>query len=444
LSRQATALKDGLVVPPLEPSGIFEIDAVGHAIYDTSNVLESRTAEREAALAALRLEVTDRRRVERQLLHAQKMDAVGRLTSGIAHDFNNILAGVVGSLEFVTDRIAGDNESLVALNSAIDTAMLGSELTGRLLAFARQQPLTSADVDVNNTVRSLVPLLRRTLGGGITVETHLRDGLWKATADPSQLQDAALNLCINARDAMPDGGVLRIETSNVTFDAAYAESNIDMVPGDYVMMAISDTGTGMSAEVQLRAFEPFFTTKEEGHGNGLGLSMVYGFVKQSAGHIKIYSECDRGTSIMLYLPRCPNEIGAPESPPRVLANPIVASGETILVVDDFDAVRGAACRSLRSLGYRVVEASSAEQALQLIDDGLAIDLLFTDIVMPGGMTGQALAREIRKRLPGTPVVLTSGYADTVDMNGGEAVTILRKPFRREELKARMKEALTMP
>ena len=444
LSQMAGALELGQPVASPSPSGIREIDTIGQALVRTSLTLQSRTAEREFALGALQQEVADRKKVEAQLVHAQKMESVGRLTSGIAHDFNNILAAIVGSIELVEDKLAADDEGLAALRNGIEAAMLGSELTGRLLAFARQQPLAPTEIDINDIVAMLTPVLRRTLGGQVQVESILDGDLWMARADSSQVQDALLNLSINARDAMPDGGLLRIETRNVTLDADYADRHIDAVPGDYVMLSVTDNGSGMPPEVMARAFEPFFTTKEAGRGSGLGLSMVYGFAQQSAGHLNIYSEQGTGTSVKLYLPRCER---ADETRAEVPARPVdLAQGgsETVMVVDDFDAVRRIACRTLRDLGYLVVEASNAEKALALIDRGQTIDLLFTDIVMPGGMTGRALAEEVWARLPRLPVLFTSGF---VGMSGegttgtGSRITILHKPYRRQELAARVREAL---
>ena len=444
LSQLAASLAQGHAISPRASSGIREIDEVGHAIVSASLALASRTAEREAALSLLRHEVADRERVEKQLLHAQKMEAVGRLTSGVAHDFNNILAVLIGSIEFVAERVAGDSESLVALSTGIEAAMLGSDLTGRLLAFSRQQPLEPVDIDINGILAPMATLLKRTLGGQIIVEVILYQELWTARADPSQVQDALLNLSINARDAMPAGGLLCIETSNVKVDQGQPEFGHELVPGDYVMMSVSDTGTGMSEEVRLRAFEPFFTTKESGRGSGLGLSMVYGFARQSAGFLRIDSTEGVGTSVRLYLPRSDSDIAPCAEPHDVLADFNIGGGGTVLVVDDFDAMRQVACRTLRGLGYVAVEACSAEQALAMLDEGLAIDLLFTDMVMPGGLSGRALADQAWERQPTLPVVLTSGYVDDEPASApadAGLLTVLYKPYRRQELAAKIREAL---
>jgi CheY-like chemotaxis protein len=366
---------------------------------------------------------------------------VGLLTGGIAHDFNNILGAIVGSMELAIDKVPENAAVASVLEEGIAAAMFGSNLTRRLLAFARQQTLEPSHFDLNEVVRGLANMLERTLGGQVTVKVELEPGLWLAHADPSQIGDALLNLSINARDAMPEGGEVRIETGNITLDAFGEAKALDVAPGDYVILAVTDTGTGMSEEVIARACEPFFTTKDASKGSGLGLSMIYGFARQSGGNVKIESVCGSGTTVRLYLPRASVAV---HHPPKLAASTPerFKVGETILVVDDFASMRTLSCRLLTSMGYRVLEAENAHQALAILDTGVAIDLLFTDIVMPGGLSGRALADEMRKRGRMLPVLFTSGYARSdFDVDDAIVTNLLSKPYSKQELATRVRETL---
>jgi PAS domain S-box-containing protein len=388
-------------------------------------------------------DMTERIKLEGQLRHAQKMETIGQLTGGVAHDFNNILTVITSAVENLSEELAGDQELFALVNSIDQAAEHGAQLTQRMLAFARKQPLQSRAIDLNEIVARMVGMLQRTLGEDIAVETVLAKGLWRALADPSQVEDAILNLAVNARDAMPKGGRLLIETANVRFDEHYVVQNVDAVPGNYVAVSVTDSGTGMPPEVVERAFEPFFTTKDVGHGTGLGLSMVYGFVKQSRGHVKIYSEVGHGTSITLYLPRVVGSkaVAADASAP-VEAR---ASGrETILVVEDHAAVRAAAVNLLKNLGYQVLQAGDGKAALEILRGPAAIDLLFTDLIMPKGMSGQDLAREAWMLRPGLKVLLTSGYSQHfIDGRGnaGQSQHLLGKPYRKHQLASAIRSAL---
>ncbi|HEY0911111.1 MAG TPA: CHASE3 domain-containing protein, partial [Bradyrhizobium sp.] len=338
-------------------------------------------------------DITAARDTERLLQQAQKLDAIGKLTGGVAHDFNNMLTVITGTTETLVAGLARQPELQSVARLIDDAAERCAELIKHLLAFARKQTLQPRNVDINNAVLDIEKLLRPTLGEQIEIETILEPGNTTSHIDPSQLANSVLNMAINARDAMPDGGKLLLETRNVVLDEAYAEANADVRPGPYVMLAVSDTGTGMAAEIRDKVFEPFFTTKEVGKGSGLGLSMVYGFVKQSGGHIKIYSEAGHGTTIRLYLPPAQGSVEA--TPTASL--PIDGGHETILVVEDDALVRNFVTAQLQSLGYKTVAAADSRAALQLIEAGQAFDLLFTDVVIPGGMSGRELADEVAKR-----------------------------------------------
>ncbi len=386
-------------------------------------------------------DVTKVRDTERQLQHAQKMEAVGELTGGIAHDFNNILTVITGTIEILADAVA-DKPGLVAIAKMIDEAAgRGGDLTQRLLAFARRQPLQPSVTDVNALVGDAVKLLRPTLGEHIEIEARLSPNLKPALVDASQLSSAIINLALNSRDAMASGGKLMIETMNAHLDESYAQANREAQPGNYAMIAVSDSGEGIAADIVDRVFEPFFTTKEIGRGSGLGLSMVYGFTKQSNGHIKIYSEVGHGTTIKLYLPQT-----AGEAPPQQDIPPqLVESGsETILAVEDDALVRNYVVAQLKSLGYAVLTAANADEALKIIDSGKTVDLLFTDVIMPGSMNGRQLSDEALKRRPSLKVLFTSGYTENAIVHHGRldpGVLLLAKPYRKADLARMVRQAL---
>ncbi|MBR0813146.1 CHASE3 domain-containing protein [Bradyrhizobium diazoefficiens] len=385
-------------------------------------------------------DATASRETERQLYQSQKLDAIGKLTGGVAHDFNNMLTVISGNTETLVESLKGQPELQRTARLIDDAAERCAELIQHLLAFARRQPLEPRDVEINAAVADIAKLLRPTLGEQIQIETVLEPGRMTAHIDPSRLTNAVLNMAINARDAMPNGGKLLLETHRVVLDEAYAQANADVTAGPYVMLAVSDTGTGMSVETQQKAFEPFFTTKEVGKGSGLGLSMVYGFVKQSGGHIKIYSEEGHGTTIKLYLP--PGE-GTTDVAAAV-APQAEGGAETIFVVEDDNLVRNFVTAQLQSLGYKTVAASDGPSALELIDAGEPFDLLFTDVVIPGGMSGRVLAEEVARRRPGVKVLYTSGYTDNAIVHHGkldDGVLLLTKPYRRNQLAEMIRKAL---
>jgi len=380
------------------------------------------------------------RETERQLQQSQKLDAIGKLTGGVAHDFNNMLTVISGNTETLVAQLKEQPELQRVARLIDDAAERCAELIQHLLAFARKQPLQPRNVEVNAAITDLAKLLRPTLGEQIQIDTALEPGPITTHIDPSRLTNAVINMAINARDAMPGGGKLLLETHRVVLDEAYAQANPDVRPGPYVMLAVSDTGTGMPLSVQEKAFEPFFTTKEVGKGSGLGLSMVYGFVKQSGGHIKIYSEEGHGTTIKLYLP--PGE-GAAEA--ASAAAPAPTGGvETILVVEDDNLVRNFVTVQLQSLGYQTIAAVDGRSALELIEGGEPFDLLFTDVVIPGGMSGRDLAEEVARRRPGLKVLYTSGYTDDAIVHQGkldDGVLLLTKPYRRNQLAKMIRLAL---
>jgi PAS domain S-box-containing protein len=387
-------------------------------------------------------DVTLARETERQLRQSQKMDAIGQLTGGVAHDFNNILTVITGTIEILADAVA-DRPQLAAIARMIDdAAQRGAELTQRLLAFARKQPLQPRATDVNALVVEAAGLLRPTLGEQVEIEAVLKDDVWPALVDPSQLTTALLNLAFNARDAMPKGGQIMLETRNVDLDESYAAMHGEVTAGPYVMLAVSDSGIGMPAAVRDRIFEPFFTTKEAGKGTGLGLSMVYGFIKQSGGHIKVYSEDGHGTTIKIYLPRA-----AEYALPRIDAPACVeieGGRETILIVEDDALVRNYVAVQLESLGYRTLAAGNAADGLALIDRGETLDLLFSDVIMPGSMNGRQLADEARRRRPSLGVLFTSGYTEDAVIHHGRldpGVLLLAKPYRKSDLARMIRQAL---
>jgi PAS domain S-box-containing protein len=387
-------------------------------------------------------DLTEKRSAEAQFRQAQKMDAIGQLTGGVAHDFNNILTVITGTIGILADAVA-DRPELTSIARLIDDAAVrGAQLTKHLLAFARKQPLQPREIEINSLIIESAKLLRPTIGQRIEVSPRLAADIWPALVDPNQLSTAILNLALNARDAMPDGGKLILETRNVHLDEGYASMNSDVRIGDYVMIAVSDTGAGISADNLEKVFDPFFTTKEVGKGTGLGLSMVFGFVKQSGGHIKIYSELGHGTSVKLYLPRSP---GAGQSVEETVQPTQIEGGdERVLIVEDDALVRKYVITQIASLGYSTLEAANAAEALNIIDNGEAIDLLFTDIIMPGPMNGRQLSDEALKRRPALKVLFTSGYTENAIVHHGRldaGVLLLAKPYRKSDLATMIRVAL---
>jgi PAS domain S-box-containing protein len=388
------------------------------------------------------LDITETQRTEDELRQAQKMEAIGNLTGGMAHDFNNILAIIIGNLDLARPRVKGDAKADELVGECLDAALRGADLTRRLLAFARRQPLRPQRFDVNDLVGEAVKLLRRLLDDNIMISLHLAPDLWPVLADPAQLEAALANLATNARDAMPQGGKLLIATANRPLDDDYAATHPEVVPGDYAMVEVSDTGAGMSPEVASRIFEPFFTTKEVGKGTGLGLSMVFGFIKQSGGHINVYSELGTGTTVRLYLPRTGAAAEAlPSAVPVAYAG---ATGETVLAVEDNAGLLRVVVRQLEELGYRVLAADGAEAALTILASE-NVDLLFSDVVMPGEVDGFALARRVLALQPTIKVVLTSGFPEA-KINGNieslvRSARLLSKPYRKVELARVLREAL---
>ncbi|HTG37968.1 hybrid sensor histidine kinase/response regulator [Sphingomonas sp.] len=385
---------------------------------------------------------------EEALRQAQKMEAVGQLTGGIAHDFNNLLTIVTGNIGIAQRALTAANVGDIRAQRALDGAMKGAEraatLTQRLLAFSRRQPLAPKPIDVDRLIASMADLLARALGETIRTETVSAPGLWRVEADPHQLESAILNLAVNSRDAMPDGGRLTIETANAVLDERYSAQHAEVAPGPYVMIAVTDTGIGMTREQAERAFEPFFTTKEVGKGTGLGLSMVYGFVKQSGGHVKIYSEAEQGTTIRIYLPRLVAAVENDAEPAIVQGLEVSRRRETVLVCEDDDDVRAYTVECLRELGYRVLEAHDGPSALRLLSrQDQPVDLLFTDVVMPG-MSGRELADAARAEQPSLRVLYTSGYTRNTIMHGGRldpGVEMVAKPFSFETLARAARDVL---
>jgi signal transduction histidine kinase/DNA-binding response OmpR family regulator len=393
------------------------------------------------------VEVSERRRAEEALRQAQKMEGIGQLTGGVAHDFNNLLTIIVGSLETVRRQIKQTEFDGAHIEHLVDSAMRGAQraasLTQRLLAFSRQQPLDPKPIDVNRLVSGMSDLLHRTIGEQISIETVAASGLWRTSIDANQLEMAILNLAVNARDAMPNGGKLTIESANVALNEGYTIDQAEVIPGEYVMLAVTDNGIGMSGDTAIKAFEPFFTTKDVGHGTGLGLSQVYGFVKQSGGHVKICSELGSGTSVKIYLPRLQSNELAPavEPLPRVVRS---RDGETILAVEDDSDVRAHTCGILRELGYQVLEAAKGSAALEILQAHPEIDLLFTDVGLPGGMNGRQLAGAARKLNRDLKVLFTTGYARDAIVHEGRldpGVQLITKPFSYAALSGKVRDML---
>jgi CheY-like chemotaxis protein/nitrogen-specific signal transduction histidine kinase len=389
--------------------------------------------------------IAQRETVEDALRQAQKMEAVGQLTGGIAHDFNNLLTVITGNVDMARRALGSGETSRAgrALDNAQKGAMRAAALTQRLLAFSRRQPLAPRLVNMDRLVGGMADLLHRALGEQVQLETVSTPGLWRVEVDPNQLESAILNLAVNARDAMPDGGKLTIETANARLDEQYAAAHAEVAPGNYVVIAVTDTGTGMTKETLARVFDPFFTTKGVGKGTGLGLSMVYGFVKQSGGHVKIYSEPNEGTTVKIYLPRIINS-GEVEESDEVGEVDRIRREQRILVVEDDDDVRAYTVEILRELGYRVLEAHDGPSAMRLLErQEQQVDLLFTDIVMPG-LSGRELADAARRSHPALKVLFTSGYARNAIVHGGRldpGVEMIAKPFTYQGLAEKIADVL---
>ncbi len=433
--------------------GVIVLALVGAAVLAYAVVRESRDHAHELTdhNRALKNEIAQRERAEAQLRQAQKMEALGQLTGGVAHDFNNMLAIIVGNLDMLIRRLSGQEKLLSLAENALSGANRAAALTKGLLAFSRQQPLDPKPTDVNKCVADMSELLRRALGEHIAVETVLAGGLWRAFVDPPQLESAILNLAVNARDAMGDvnragaksGGRLTIETSNAFLDKVYADAHDEVEAGQFVLVAITDTGGGMTPEVMERAFDPFFTTKRLGEGTGLGLSQVHGFLKQSRGHIKLYSELGVGTTVKLYLPRDTLGLAVEEAPaPR----PIVARDEafTVLIAEDDPGVRSFTVSAVRELGYKVIEADGAAVALERLAQHPEINLLLTDVVMPGS-NGRQLADAALALRADLKVVYMTGYTRNAIVHNGTldvGTRLLTKPFTLEQLDRELRDALT--
>ena len=387
-------------------------------------------------------DLTAREKMEEDLRQAQKMEAVGQLTGGLAHDFNNLLTAISGNLEMLEPRLAeADDREL--LKEAQEATELGAQLAKRLLAFGRRTPLSPRTIDLSAIVLSMADFIRRTLGEAVSLETVLEPGMPQTMADPGQVENVLLNLAINARDAMPEGGRLIVETRRAELDAAYTAEHSEVTAGDYVMLAVTDTGTGMTEEVKRRAFEPFYTTKGPGAGSGLGLSMIHGFVKQSGGHVQIYSELGHGTTLRVYLPI--HSDAAPDSDATALTTtPISRHREVILAVEDDPRVRRVSLRRLKDLGYSVLEADNGAAAMAIIESGESFDLLFTDVVMAGGMSGTELAQKARETRPDLKVLFTSGYAEPAVMTQvllAENAAWLGKPYSTQQLDEKLRALL---
>ncbi|MDB5796619.1 MAG: hypothetical protein JWP36_521 [Paucimonas sp.] len=421
-----------------KPSGIF---------VQGNNVTERKLAQDEVKRYQTELEDVVRERTQAleetraALQQAQKLESIGRLTGGVAHDFNNVLQIVGGNLQLLQPHVGTDEQAARRLEAAISAVERGARLSSQLLAFARRQPLQPAVINLRRTLHGMEGLLQQALGEGVEIETVAAAGLWNTLVDPHLLENAILNLAINAADAMEAQGRLTIEVSNAVLDDDYVKFEPDVAVGQYVLLAITDTGCGMTPEVMEHAIEPFFTTKPEEKGTGLGLSMVYGFVKQSGGHFKLYSEVGHGTTVRLYFPRSFDiEVDLPLAP----SGPLEGGSETILVVEDDLAVQATAVEMLSELGYRVLKADNAEAALTILKSGVTVELLFTDIVMPGRLRSPELARQARQLIPGIEVLFTSGYTQNAIVHGGRldpGVHLLSKPYRREQLARKLRHLL---
>lgn len=428
----------------LRYGGVILLLAMGSLVFavlvTARRELAAKNDELQARNASLLEQIEAREKAEEALRQSQKMEAVGQLTGGIAHDFNNMLAVIIGAIELLKRRSKRGETNLAELaDAALEGAQRAASLTQRLLAFSRQQALRPEPIDVNKLVSGVSELLRRTIGENIRIETVLGGGTWRTSVDPHQLENALLNLGVNSRDAMPDGGRLTIETTNGRLERQYAQ-DAGVSPGEYVMVAVTDTGSGMKPEVVAKAFDPFFTTKGVGKGTGLGLSQVYGFVRQSGGHVKIYSEIGQGTSIKIYLPRYVGELARPAvvTPEAVIPE---TDGTYVLVVEDEESVRSFAVAALKEIGYRVVSAPDAAAGIEELKQHPEIAVLFTDVVMPGA-NGRQLADEALRLRPDLKVLFTTGYTKTAVVHNGvldAGVHLLSKPFTIEQLSRAMRK-----
>jgi signal transduction histidine kinase len=420
----------GQAAVAIDNARLFEAEK--RANHNLEKRVIERTRELEEAHEALR--------------QAQKMEAVGQLTGGIAHDFNNLLTGVIGSLDMMQRQIAKGETSKIEryATTAMTSANRAAALTHRLLAFARRQPLDPKPVNANRLVTGMEELLRRTIGESIALEIVTAGGLWQTLCDPHQLESAILNLAINSRDAMPEGGVLTIETCNTRLDNAYAAQQRDVAPGQYVCICVTDTGTGMTKDIIEKAFEPFFTTKPTGQGTGLGLSMIYGFARQSEGYARIYSEPGQGTTIKLYLPRYYGEAeGADEEHVELTDAHRAEAGEVVLVIEDETAVRELVVDVLEELGYRAVQASDGPSGLKLLESGMRLDLLVTDIGLPG-LNGRQVVDAARQKRPDLKVLFMTGYAENATIANGflePGMEMITKPFAVEALATRIRDMI---
>jgi signal transduction histidine kinase len=448
-TRRATALASSLDQARAQLSG--NAMALGEALSDAARLNRELQVLNETLEQRVREEIAERMKAEEALRQAQKMEAIGQLTGGVAHDFNNLLTVIIGGLDNIGRQLdaatssAAEPRLLRALDMAMQAAQRAATLTARLLAFARRQALDPKAIKADRLVREIGELLQRSIGEHITLELVGSPGLWPALADPNEVEQALLNLAVNARDAMSAGGKLTIETQNVFLDEAYLATVPEPVsPGQYVLIAVSDNGEGMDEETMARVFEPFFTTKDTGKGTGLGLSQVYGFVRQSGGHVRMYSEVGQGTTAKLYLPRFHGEVTAPAAASARLDVAHLRGSETVLLVEDDDGVRAYSSGVLRELGYNIIEASDAASALAALTNHPKIDLLFTDVVLPGGVHGHKLAAQVRQQRPNVCVLFTSGYTRNAIVHNGRldpGVQLITKPFSYDELAERVRRVL---
>ena len=434
LAAEAAVAIDNVRLAQAAQREIEERKRAQEALQQLNETLEQQVTERTEQL----------RRNEDTLRQSQKMEAIGQLTGGVAHDFNNLLQVIIGNIETLQRNLPTESARLqrVARN-AMTGAQRAASLTQRLLAFSRRQPLDPKPIDANVLVNGMSEMIHRTLGETISVETVLGAGLWRAEADPNELEASILNLAVNARDAMPNGGRLTLETGNAHIDESYVTAHREVLPGQYVVISVTDTGVGMDADTVAKAFEPFFTTKPVGRGTGLGLSQVYGFVKQSGGHVKIYSEVGQGTTVKLYLPRVganPAEGDAGEQQLLPEAGP----EETVLVLEDDPDVRSYSAEILRELGYRVLEAHDGPSALRTLEQHPRVDLLFTDVVLPGGVTGAQVAAQAKASRPRLKVLFTTGYARNAIIHHGrldKGVQLITKPSSFNDLAGKVRDML---